>query len=73
MARSWEVSTVLAGGNMQIHLNIDCEFTKQEHLATMIPDILLPDIVPTPQDLTIDADFPKGDHPAGFIPDVLLP
>ncbi|KAF0188761.1 MAG: hypothetical protein FD168_1561 [Desulfobulbaceae bacterium] len=59
---------------MNTHLNIDLEFTKQEKLAKMIPDILLPDIVLTPQDsLTVDAEFPRWENPAGFIPDVLLP
>jgi hypothetical protein len=74
MARSGEVSSVPVEENMQTHLIIAREFAKQDHLAKMIPDILLPDIVPTPQDpLTNDADFPRWEYPAGFIPDVLLP
>jgi len=69
-----EVHSVPVGENMQTHLNIDLEFTRQEYLRKMIPDVLLPDSVPTPQDpLIIDAVFPRWEKPAGFIPDILLP
>jgi hypothetical protein len=74
MARSGEVSSVPAGENMLTQLNIACELTRQNHLARMIPDILLPDRVPSPQAfLTNDAEFPGWEYPAGSIPDLLLP
>lgn len=59
---------------MQTQLNIAREFAKQDHPAKMIPDVLLPDIVPTPQDpQSNDSEFPRWEYSAGFIPDVLLP
>jgi hypothetical protein len=74
MTRSGEVSSVPVGENRQTPLNIACALTRPDHLARMIPDLLLPDGVPTPQAfLTNDAEFPGWEYPAGSLPDLLLP